>query len=184
VTENLIESPCPDCRSYALSFEIIIPSKNAQKKRITKNKNVSGSPITCIIKEKSGNYTIKFNNGEKIENAKLNPVPFCSIGLIGLPKKRCFKYKPTWPGVVGMCKEKSVDKNRELSGHLPLLTCECGAEILLLPDLRVMNHAIEVHVAEHRRKEEDSSKAAKTASHIRQILIEQLFGKASEMNIR
>jgi hypothetical protein len=57
---------------------------------------------------------------------------------------------------------------------------ECGAEILLLPDFKVMNHAIEVHVAGHRKKEKDPRKAA--ASRIRQILIEQLFKKASEMN--
>ena len=66
--------------------------------------------------------------------------------------------------------------------HLPLLKCECGAKILLVPDLKVMNHAIEVHVAEHRKKEKDPRKAATTASHIRQILIEQLLKKASETN--
>ena len=59
---------------------------------------------------------------------------------------------------------------------------ECGAEILLLPDFKVMNHAIEVHVAGHRKKEKDPRKAAATASRIRQILIEQLFKKASETN--
>jgi hypothetical protein len=81
-----------------------------------------------------------------------------------------------------MPKEKSVDKDRELVEHLPLLKCECGAEILLLPDLKVMNHAIEVHVAEHRKKEKDPCKAAAAASHVRQILIEQLLKKASEMD--
>ena len=81
-----------------------------------------------------------------------------------------------------MRKEKSVDKDREIVEHLPLLKCECGAEILLLPDLKVMNHAIEVHVAGHRKKEKDPRKAAAAASHIRQILTEQLFKKTSEMN--
>jgi hypothetical protein len=45
-----------------------------------------------------------------------------------------------------------------------------------------MNHAIEVHVANHRKKEKDRTKAAKVASHIRQILIEQLFEKAGELD--
>ena len=70
---------------------------------------------------------------------------------------------------------------RKSEGSLPLLKCECGAEILLLPDLKVMNHAIEVHVSEHRRKEKDSGKVATTAAHIREILIKQLLKKASEI---
>jgi hypothetical protein len=77
---------------------------------------------------------------------------------------------------------KIVDENQKLSEHLPVLKCECGAEILLLPDLKFMNHAIETHVAEHRKKEKDPRKAAATASRIRQILIEQLLKKASETN--
>ena len=80
-----------------------------------------------------------------------------------------------------MGEEKTFDKNLELVGHLPLLKCECGAEILFLPDLRVMDHAIEVHVAEHRKKEKDPRKAAEIARHTREILIEQLFRKATEM---
>lgn len=111
----------------------------------------------------------------------MKPVPLCSAGCI-LPKRNCFKFKPTWPGVVEMGKKTHVDKDRELAEHLPLLRCECGAEILLLPDLKVMNHAIEVHVANHRKKEKDRTKAAKVASHIRQILIEQLFEKAGELD--
>jgi hypothetical protein len=83
---------------------------------------------------------------------------------------------------LSMRKEKSVDKDRELVKRLPLLKCECDAEILLLPDLKVMNHAIEVHVAEHRKKEKDPHKAAAIASHIRKILVEELLKKASEMN--
>lgn len=70
---------------------------------------------------------------------------------------------------------------RKSQGSLPLLKCECGAEILLLPDLKVMNHAIEVHVSEHRKKERDPHKAAVTAAHIREILIKQLLKKASEV---
>lgn len=77
-----------------------------------------------------------------------------------------------------MRKGESVRKNE---GSLPLLRCECGAEILLLPDLKVMNHAIEVHVSEHRKKEKDPRKAVATAAHIREILIKQLLRKASEM---
>ncbi len=38
-----------------------------------------------------------------------------------------------------------------LKEHLPLITCVCGAEILLVPDLDAMNLAINAHVAQHRK---------------------------------
>jgi len=81
-----------------------------------------------------------------------------------------------------MPKEPTCRKNYKPRHHLPLLKCECGAEILLLPDLRLMNHAIEVHVSEHRKKENDPNKASLEAAHIRDILVEQLLKKASEIN--
>lgn len=34
---------------------------------------------------------------------------------------------------------------------MPIFTCSCGKQILIVPDLKVMNKAIETHVAEHRR---------------------------------
>jgi hypothetical protein len=39
------------------------------------------------------------------------------------------------------------DRNKQLV----LIECECGAKILLLPDLKEMNCAIEAHVAEHQK---------------------------------
>jgi len=78
-------------------------------------------------------------------------------------------------------RQRSAKKSERSSSRLPLLKCECGAEILLLPDLKVMNHAIEVHVLEHRKKEKDPDKAAAAAARVRKILIEQLLRKASEM---
>ena len=75
----------------------------------------------------------------------------------------------------------SSQKIRELAKGLPLLKCECGAEILLLPDLKVMNHAIEVHVHYHTRKEKDPRKKAAIAAQVRQTLFEQILKKASEM---
>jgi hypothetical protein len=81
-----------------------------------------------------------------------------------------------------MPKEPTYKKTYEPPHHLPVLKCECGAEILILPDLRLMNHAIEVHVSEHRKIRKDPNKAAQEAAHIRDILIQQLLKKASEMN--
>jgi hypothetical protein len=82
---------------------------------------------------------------------------------------------------VSMARERCVGKSEGCFSRLPLLKCECGAEILLLPDLKVMNQAIEVHVLERRKKEKDAGKAAATAARIRKILIEHLLRKASEI---
>jgi hypothetical protein len=81
-----------------------------------------------------------------------------------------------------MPERSTCRKSDELLHHLPVLTCECGAKILLSPDLGVMNRAIEAHVSEHRKKEKDPSKAALAAAHIREILIEQLLKKVSEID--
>ncbi len=60
------------------------------------------------------------------------------------------------------------------------LECKCGAEILLIPDLEAMNHAIEDHVAEHKNKGTDSTKDVIAANKIREHLIAQVFEKASK----
>ncbi len=48
---------------------------------------------------------------------------------------------------------KNALLDKQLKGHLPVVCCECGAEILLVPDLKAMDLAIEAHVSEHRGKE-------------------------------
>jgi hypothetical protein len=51
---------------------------------------------------------------------------------------------------------------------------------LLLPDVGAMSRAIEVHVAEHRKKSKASAGAAAEAERVRAALIAQVFSKASE----
>jgi len=48
---------------------------------------------------------------------------------------------------------KLVDVDADLKQHLPLINCECGAELLLLSDLQAMNSAIQAHATEHQKKE-------------------------------
>ncbi len=43
-----------------------------------------------------------------------------------------------------------------------------------------MNHAIEVHIAEHIRNVNEVCNKKEIAAHIRQILTEQLFEKAGD----
>jgi hypothetical protein len=78
-----------------------------------------------------------------------------------------------------MSKEKSVGKNLEIIDHLPMLKCKCGAEILLLSDLKEMSYAIKVHVAEHRKNVKDHGNAAAEAERVENALIAQVFRIAS-----
>lgn len=36
--------------------------------------------------------------------------------------------------------------------NMPIYTCSCGAQILILPNLLEMNREIRYHIAEHRRR--------------------------------
>ncbi len=78
-----------------------------------------------------------------------------------------------------MRKDELVGKDRKLAERLPTIKCICGAQILLLPDLKVMNHAIEFHVAYHRKKEKDPNKKIAKTTHIRQALIKQLLERTA-----
>jgi len=85
--------------------------------------------------------------------------------------------------VVNMSGAKTSDAELCLKGRLPLIKCECGTEILLLPDLKAMDRAIDAHVAEHRKKGTNPSKAA-TSSRISQLLALLTLRKASEYTRR
>ena len=60
------------------------------------------------------------------------------------------------------------------------MKCEFNYEILLLPDLKAMNKAIQNHLLEHKNRD---AKAAK-AKRIEDALISQILKKASESKIR
>lgn len=88
---------CPDCKDCAPTLKISILDENLEEKWITKSNNGFNYPITYMVKEKSGYCTIKFENGEKVKHVRLNIVPFCNLGLTGLPKGRCSKFNPRRP---------------------------------------------------------------------------------------
>ncbi|MGD0645689.1 MAG: hypothetical protein ABSA75_12360 [Candidatus Bathyarchaeia archaeon] len=64
--------------------------------------------------------------------------------------------------------------------QLVLIECECGTKILLLPDLKEMNQAIEAHVTAHKKMEKSNRKAEITARKIRQNLTKQIIAKAAD----
>ncbi len=72
-----------------------------------------------------------------------------------------------------------IKKHTCLKEQWPLIKCECGAEILLVPTLELMSQAIEAHVEEHKQKEPNKTNAEATAERIRKLLIAQVLEKAS-----
>ena len=76
----------------------------------------------------------------------------------------------------------NVDADTHLKKHLPIINCECGAEILLVPDLQAMNRAIKAHVAEHTKKRRNSQKNLITSGSICQLLTQLTLTKMSEQN--
>jgi len=56
----------------------------------------------------------------------------------------------------------------------------CGAEILLVPNVKLIGEAIETHVEEHKLKVKNPAEADSEAELIRDDLITQVLKKASE----
>ena len=76
---------------------------------------------------------------------------------------------------------QKVSKKNDNTSGLPVIKCLCGAEILLVPDIKVMNEAIEAHILEHTKKIKSPKEAEAEAERIRDDLIVKVLDKASEM---
>jgi hypothetical protein len=59
------------------------------------------------------------------------------------------------------------------------IRCECGAEILLIPDIKEMGRCIESHAAEHRNKEHTPADGEAVFEYIETFLIKQVLEKAA-----
>lgn len=77
---------------------------------------------------------------------------------------------------------KQAETDKDLKEHLPIIYCECGAEILLLPDLTAMNRAIEAHVTEHQKKVRNAKRNLITCSNISQLLSQLSLRKINEQS--
>jgi hypothetical protein len=76
-------------------------------------------------------------------------------------------------------KNSNVDKC--LMEQLPIIRCDCGAEILVVPDLQAMNRAIKTHVAWH-RKERNSVKGVLASGKVSKLLSQRTLLKMGEQN--
>ncbi len=73
-----------------------------------------------------------------------------------------------------------VSKKNGKSNGLPIIVCSCGAEILLVPDVKLMSEAIEAHALEHANKIEDPKEAEDEARRVLDDLIAKVLNKAVE----
>ena len=83
-------------------------------------------------------------------------------------------------GIANTLDGKKADADKLFKERLPIIYCECGAEILLLPDLQAMNRAIKAHVIEHRKKGRNAKRNVITYSNISQLLSQLSLRKISE----
>ncbi len=81
---------------------------------------------------------------------------------------------------VNITEGKNTDADMHLKKRLPLIKCECGSEILLLPDLQAMNRAIKNHASEHLKKERNTERNSNTSDKISLLLSQLVLRKIIE----
>lgn len=75
-----------------------------------------------------------------------------------------------------------VSRKKKVSGtSLPVIECSCGAQILLVPNVKKMSAAIEAHILTHTKTIKDDKEAEAEAERIRDDLIAKVLEMASEL---
>jgi hypothetical protein len=59
--------------------------------------------------------------------------------------------KKNFPEINFASSQDSKSKSGKHQKGMPTIRCVCGLRILVVPDLKAMNHAIKNHVAEHKQ---------------------------------
>ena len=79
-------------------------------------------------------------------------------------------------------RENNAAGGRHTKERLPTIKCECGAEILIVPDLPAMDRAIKTHAADHRKKKRSEGSNITASSNISQFLSQLSLIKISAQN--
>jgi SpoU rRNA methylase family enzyme len=74
-----------------------------------------------------------------------------------------------------------MKQNHSLRKGLPTVMCECGEEILVIPDLDEMARCIETHAIFHEKKEADPKKAQNEHCRIEEQLARKVIIKIADM---
>jgi hypothetical protein len=67
------------------------------------------------------------------------------------------------------------DKLNGNSGKMLIVVCECGQEILVIPDLKEMARCIEAHAREHSEKESNHSESEAKFNRIEEQLTQKVI---------
>lgn len=83
---------------------------------------------------------------------------------------------------IGFCPDmtNSVDPQQPSRRSQKVIVCECGAEILLIPDVKQMDRAITNHAEWHAGNEKDPRKANTILEHIQNYLVNQILTAAGK----
>jgi hypothetical protein len=73
-----------------------------------------------------------------------------------------------------------MSQNHSFRKGLPIVLCECGEKILIIPDMEEMVRCIEMHASIHGEKEADSKKAKAEYSRIEEQLTRKVIIKIAE----
>jgi hypothetical protein len=74
-----------------------------------------------------------------------------------------------------------MNQNHAFRNGLPIVLCECGEKILVIPDLNEMARCIETHAIIHEKKEADPDKAKAEYSRIEEQLTRKVIIKIANM---
>jgi hypothetical protein len=69
----------------------------------------------------------------------------------------------------------SHEKKQRHENKLPIVFCECGAEILVISDLNEMVSCIETHATEHKINIKNPEKAEAEYSRIEELLTQKVL---------
>ncbi len=70
-----------------------------------------------------------------------------------------------------------MNRDSGVGKGLPIVMCECGEEILVIPDLKEMARCIEAHAIIHERREADPKRAKEEYSRIEEQLTRKVIIK-------
>jgi hypothetical protein len=74
-----------------------------------------------------------------------------------------------------------MNQNHSFKKSLPIVLCECGEEILVVPDLKEMGRCIVTHATLHEKKEADLKKGKAEYSRIEAQLTLKVIIKIADM---
>jgi hypothetical protein len=103
-----------------------------------------------------------------------------------LSRARVEKYQKLLPpeglGTTNIPGGNITDAYNYLKKRLPIINCECGDEILVVPDLQAMNRAIKTHAGKHRKKTSNTQKKHITPNKVIEMLSQLTIMKMSKQN--